>query len=116
MRDRARFGIGVGDRQRNALAVVVHAQDHELAGLALPGDAWRLDREPLDIGREELGLDDREHQGNPREPRWGGRTSRRTGDRPRPLVGPVAVLRPHEPVDLGRVDYQKPAGSSQSEV
>ena len=30
--------------------------------LPLPGDPRRLDREPLDIGREPLGLDDRKHQ------------------------------------------------------
>ena len=53
--DRAPVGIGVGDRQRNALGAIRPADDDELAGLADRGDARRFDLKPGDV-RAELGL------------------------------------------------------------
>ena len=44
----------------------VQPDDHELPGLALLGDARRLDDEPLDIRCEKLGLDDGKHAVEPR--------------------------------------------------
>ena len=64
--------VGVGDRERDALAALVDPEDHELAGLALAGDARGLDPEQLDVGGEEAGLEDGEH-----EPRKSTKRARR---------------------------------------
>ncbi len=63
--------------------------DDELSGLAFSRDARRFDDEPLDVGREKLGLHDRKHEtvprvsiGNPR----GGRHLRQ------PIASGVAAL------------------------
>ena len=52
-RDRARLGVGVRDRQRDALGALGAAHDDELPGLADLGDAGGLDDEPRDVGGED---------------------------------------------------------------
>ena len=47
-----RSAFGVGDRDRDPLAVLVDAEDHELAGVALAGDAGGLDPEQSDVRGE----------------------------------------------------------------
>lgn len=42
-------------------ALFVDPEDHELAGLALPGDPGGLDPEELDVGGEETGFVDEIH-------------------------------------------------------
>jgi hypothetical protein len=60
-RDVAPLGVRVGDRDRDALAVVVDPEDHELARLALAGDPGGLDPEELHVGSEEACFEYLEH-------------------------------------------------------
>ncbi len=52
---------GAGDGQRDALALLMEADDDELSSLALAGDARGLDTEELDFRGKEMGFDDLEH-------------------------------------------------------
>ena len=106
-RDRPLLRVGIGDGQRDALAVGVQPEDDELAGLPLPGDARRLDDEPLDIGREKLGLDDRKHAVEPRQ-RGGDRTSRGQAVIGLDLYRPGSATRfPKGPSSLVYLPYQE---------
>ena len=60
-RDVPALGVRVRDRERDALAVLVDADDDELAGLALARDAGGLDAEELDVGGEEACFDYLKH-------------------------------------------------------
>jgi len=60
--DGAVIGVGAGDGERDALAVVVEAHDHELPRLLLPGDARRDDAEQLDVGGEKPSFADGVHE------------------------------------------------------
>src|SRR5271170_7699404 len=57
----AALGIGVFDSDGNALALFVEPQDYELPGFLLMCNAWRLDHESLDAGRQKLSVQDFEH-------------------------------------------------------
>ena len=93
----------------NPLAVGVQPKNDELAGFPLPGDAGRLDGEPLDIGREKLGLDNREHQGKPRESDVAMNEPGTANYRSRPSSARIGNSPPaRNPSTLARVDYQKP--------
>ena len=55
------WGRTCSDGERNALALLVNAQNHELARFVFVGNAGRLDDKPLDAGGEELSVQDFEH-------------------------------------------------------
>ena len=56
--NRPAFGIAVGNGQRDAFAVLAHAEDHELAGLTALGDMCDLDLEEHGLGGQFAGRDD----------------------------------------------------------
>ena len=59
--NRAPFGIGVFDGDRNPFALFVQPQDYELPRFLLACNARRFDDEPLDARRQELSVQDFEH-------------------------------------------------------
>src|SRR4051812_45713981 len=63
--NRALRGVGTGDGQRDALAVIVQSHDHKLAGLLLAGDPGRENTQPLNPGSQELCVKDREQAFHP---------------------------------------------------
>ena len=87
----------------------VQPEDDELAGLSLPGDAGRLDDEPLDLGGEKLGLDNRKHQGKPRKTDVAMNEPGTGSHRPRPSSARIGNALPsRNPSTLAVVDYQEP--------
>ena len=60
--DRAALGIGVLDRDRDALALFVNPKDDELSWLLFARDARRFNDEALDSRRKKLCVDDFEHR------------------------------------------------------
>ena len=59
--DGAGGGVPVGDGQRDALALLVGAQDDEVAGPRRLGDLRRLHGEEVDVGDDHAALNDRDH-------------------------------------------------------
>ena len=53
-RDRPLFTVEIRDGERDALAVRVHAQDDELAGLSLAGHVRRIDHHQLGVRVQRL--------------------------------------------------------------
>src|SRR5580698_6594157 len=63
--DRAGFGVGVSDGQRDALTAIVQAHDHKLSGLLFASDARGLDYKQLDVSRQRARFHDVVHSTPP---------------------------------------------------